>query len=265
VIERYELKNPTDASMDVSDICCGPLFKSNGINAFSYSRLFRDGSRSELWSDGEARDYTFSVARYIVGTYTPKYFASDEQFALLEKKIETYRGSLRERYAAQLNDQKILFGHDNCFAMLIKNGDISEYSLFCGGAGRSEIVNYYLNNLDVLLAFSANFRISAKDLIARADRNRIIPLSTDIVRADGHDNGLPGGTSELTSRERQIAACLVRGMTCKEIGKMLGLSPRTIESHVNNIKRRLDCSKKSALISRLLDKRLGASKGDCFG
>lgn len=44
-----------------------------------------------------------------------------------------------------------------------------------------------------------------------------------------------GPSPKLTSREQQIIACLMEGFSNKEIGQMLGISPRTVKFHVANI------------------------------
>jgi len=55
----------------------------------------------------------------------------------------------------------------------------------------------------------------------------------------------------LTTREHQCAHYLLNGMTAKEIGKQLDLSPRTIESYIENIKFKLCCRNKVQLILAL--------------
>lgn len=56
----------------------------------------------------------------------------------------------------------------------------------------------------------------------------------------------------LTSREQQIAECLLAGKTAKESAQLLGLSIRTIESYVNTLKNKLGCQKRAELILKLL-------------
>lgn len=53
---------------------------------------------------------------------------------------------------------------------------------------------------------------------------------------------------QLSSRELQVAFLICRGRTYKEIGKMLNLSPKTVENYVENIKNKLGCSFKSDII-----------------
>jgi DNA-binding NarL/FixJ family response regulator len=45
--------------------------------------------------------------------------------------------------------------------------------------------------------------------------------------------------AQLTSRERQVLLGIARGHTNREIGTQLGISPRTVESHRENLMRKL--------------------------
>lgn len=48
-------------------------------------------------------------------------------------------------------------------------------------------------------------------------------------------HGSAGPASKFTNREQQIIACLLEGLSNKEIGQMLGISPRTVKFHVANV------------------------------
>lgn len=56
-------------------------------------------------------------------------------------------------------------------------------------------------------------------------------LNEYIVQRDGS----VGPSSKFTTREQQIIACLMEGLSNKEIGQMLEISPRTVKFHVANI------------------------------
>ncbi len=62
----------------------------------------------------------------------------------------------------------------------------------------------------------------------------------------------PGNHSKLTDREMDCLFYLLRGCTGKQIAKQLNLSPRTVETHINNIKLRLGCENKSDIIEYAL-------------
>jgi DNA-binding CsgD family transcriptional regulator len=52
----------------------------------------------------------------------------------------------------------------------------------------------------------------------------------------------------LTPRESETLFFLLRGHTAKEVGKHLGISNRTVETHIESIKNKLDCQTKKEII-----------------
>ena len=52
----------------------------------------------------------------------------------------------------------------------------------------------------------------------------------------------------LSSRERDVLAGLVKGLTNKQIGLLLGISHRTVEIHRARLMRKLDVANLSALL-----------------
>lgn len=58
--------------------------------------------------------------------------------------------------------------------------------------------------------------------------------------------------STLTEREREVAAFLVHGLTSKEIGKELNISPRTVDIHRASLLRKYGVRATPDLIARLL-------------
>ncbi|MDO8301390.1 LuxR C-terminal-related transcriptional regulator [Lacisediminimonas sp.] len=59
-------------------------------------------------------------------------------------------------------------------------------------------------------------------------------------------------TAALPPREREIAALLVEGKTSKQIGRQVGLSPRTVEMHRAKLMRKFCAATSSELVNRLL-------------
>jgi DNA-binding CsgD family transcriptional regulator len=64
------------------------------------------------------------------------------------------------------------------------------------------------------------------------------------------ETGVPTGTV-LSAREREVAACVVDGLTHKEIGAMLFISPKTVEHHVARIRQKLGASTRAELLAGL--------------
>ena len=59
-------------------------------------------------------------------------------------------------------------------------------------------------------------------------------------------------TAELTAREREVAAHLMRGLTSKEIGRALLLSHRTVEIYRARLMRKFKASTTTDLVQRLM-------------
>ena len=58
--------------------------------------------------------------------------------------------------------------------------------------------------------------------------------------------------AELTGREREVAALLMDGLTSKEIGKILGISHRTVEIHRARLIRKYEAHSTPDLVHRLM-------------
>ena len=58
--------------------------------------------------------------------------------------------------------------------------------------------------------------------------------------------------AELTAREREVAALVMKGQTAKEIGKTLGISPRTVEIYRARLMRKYQASSSVDLVQKLM-------------
>jgi RNA polymerase sigma factor (sigma-70 family) len=54
--------------------------------------------------------------------------------------------------------------------------------------------------------------------------------------------------AELSTREREVMALMVRGLNHREIGEQLGISPRTVEVHKARVMAKLNASNLADLI-----------------
>jgi non-specific serine/threonine protein kinase len=53
------------------------------------------------------------------------------------------------------------------------------------------------------------------------------------------------GRPPLSERETTVASLIARGASNREIGRELGISPRTVETHVEHLLRKLGCRARS--------------------
>jgi DNA-binding NarL/FixJ family response regulator len=61
---------------------------------------------------------------------------------------------------------------------------------------------------------------------------------------------------QLTAREREVLRLIARGYTYKEIGRDLFISPKTVESHVSSVLRKLQLSTRHQLTRWATERRL---------
>ena len=57
----------------------------------------------------------------------------------------------------------------------------------------------------------------------------------------------------FSPRETDVSRLLVRGKTARQISETLGLSSRTVETHLLNMKRKLNVDTKSQLLEKIMD------------
>lgn len=64
-------------------------------------------------------------------------------------------------------------------------------------------------------------------------------ISSDVAPDAGHQRSLDGIESLLTQREFELFKVIGQGLSNKQIGQRLGISPRTVETHRKSIARKL--------------------------
>jgi DNA-binding NarL/FixJ family response regulator len=99
---------------------------------------------------------------------------------------------------------------------------------------------------------SAIERVRAGDAVFSP---RLAGFVLDAFRA-GERVAADAELNELTPREREVLQLIARGYLYKEIAARLGLSPKTIESHVSSVLRKLQLSTRHELTRWATEHRL---------
>lgn len=88
------------------------------------------------------------------------------------------------------------------------------------------------------------FNIIPPSVVALLKQQNITPINP---------NNIPQYSHLLTTRESDCVKLLLKGYKFKEIADVMCVSPRTIETHINHIKTKLNCRDKAELIIKLKD------------
>lgn len=90
---------------------------------------------------------------------------------------------------------------------------------------------------------------TAHDMLSRTGARAFAERAARELRAIGEQPRRPGEDplGRLTAQERLIAGKVAAGATSKEVGVMLFLSPRTIDTHLRNVYRKLGISSRRQL------------------
>jgi len=124
--------------------------------------------------------------------------------------------------------------------------------------------SFYMQNLPILLKFIDYFRQQAADLLDDRDKNKIAiyqqkfdtnyilknntKLFLDHINNSFMLKNKNGDLISLTKRETECLKLYVQNKTAKEVSNLLGLSPRTVEFYLQQIKHKLDINYKSELV-----------------
>lgn len=255
---------------------CKPLNKF-GITSFNYVRTYNDGSQINLANIPVWLEYFYDNEFYRIGAF--------------EKHPSQYQSG----YALwpQLSGQKIFFDArtyfniDNGITIIEKQVDSCDFYYFGTTADNFRIINFYLNNIDLLKRFILYFKDHASLIIKKANENRII-LPNHFEQPESFCNNekyelesflkkeflketrvktlrLTGDLEGelLTNKQLSCIINLMEGKTAKEIAKTLGISYRTVEGHITKLKIKFNCHTKNDLISKLLQNGLGIYRSEC--
>jgi LuxR family transcriptional regulator of spore coat protein len=58
--------------------------------------------------------------------------------------------------------------------------------------------------------------------------------------------------SEFTARERQVLELVADGLSAKRIAQEIGIAPRTVERHIENVRNKLRAKNKTHMIAKAM-------------
>lgn len=246
-----------DLSTCVQNIC-DPLLKHTDISTFGMTREYFDGRRIVLSTRGD----------WIENYFQKEYFGRVHQYnAFYHTEFTLWEAHKADE---MVRDARVNFNIDHGITLCKFTENYVEFYHFSAKNEHYEIINWYINNLNMLRRFSNAFsraiqkpmgmlkpfyawdHIQTLRSYYQALQERRSPLRAEIThhnswRAEGEYSHI-----SLTAQETATIVQLLRGNTAKQAAKSLGLSPRTVEFYIQRIKKKFGCQNKSALLNMIL-------------
>lgn len=245
-------------SKEMQDIAF-PLQKYFDINFFGYIKSYKDTPNVVALTTSE------NWANWFVRNITKCHLGN-----INKQKIKI---SLWEN----MPDQTIydLMHHDfnisHGIRFYYEHHDHAEIFSFAINQDNRSIIDWYLNNIDVLEKFILHFTNSSKQLIQLCDKNKLEYsnnfTSREIIYNEKNSatdnkqeflneiyNAKYDGNkiSAIFRKDTQQMRCvklLANGLMIKEIANQLGLSPKTVEHYLSNVRRLVGAKNSKDLVA----------------
>lgn len=249
------------------DKICAPLKKCFDLTLFHYFKRHKnsvlDLSNNVSWTQHFYNQYLNKTAYRANALDVSKQNYQDGYLI--------YSTSL-DKSNAVWNDASINFNIDHGIVLVEPGVDSCEFFCFGTEPKNPHMLNYYLNHLDYLRRFTLYFKDKASTFITKAEKTKIFlpefsepifPLQQNTdkkllrtfmeeTKVNHFKLKINATDITVTRRELDCIIYLFENKSAKQIAKILGLSFRTIENNINNLKIKLNCSTVSELINILL-------------
>lgn len=247
---------------------CEPLFSCLSIQNFGYMRIFDDGRYLLLFTHPK---YTKHYLENIedpgprLGSISKEAFNTGESVFTWPSHLKLEEVN-KDPILSALNDFDICNG----ISIYKRRNDSIEIWRFATTKEHQFAGNYFINNRALLDHFIYYFHSKASHIIDCEDQRKLASYNPEkfisgfkttpsLVNRQEFLNltslskfPIEGKEREkvlLSKREMESLYYLSQGKIIKEVSGILGISPRTTESYIIALKRKLNCNSLSELIS----------------
>lgn len=264
--KRFDLENHFSITSAYKvDKIVSPLTDALGIKHFRYLKLYGNGSRILLSNYPDCTRYVYETDRYqkmwFDGEF-PQYLKKGRYawniVRLNDDSVE------EEKFEQELNNQLGLY-----YGITFVIPSIHYYEIFSFDTEDSLI---YSADRNLFLRFILYFKEQAHKLIERAEHEKIlISLKQNLFDVSSNKNKikiseflektkinryyLSGQYANvyLTSKEVSCVYWLIQGKTAEETAVIENAQPKTIQCHLENIRKKLGCYKQTQLVRIILE------------
>jgi len=271
------------ASGDAIRSACTPLFDNSFIDHFIYYRYYKTGETVYIDTNSDFLyqyhlNNNINLPEFIVN-FIESYSNNGYLGAFYDEGTPLIQGlGSLERVNHYCSLAKGL-GINNIFVLAKQFNSYYELAQFGTGNNDPQLLYQYLPNKEALEKFIAYFRIKMAPLIEKIKRESLIPKiilptyemgsKTEYCMQKLLHNiklsKIPIDDTYLTRQEVKVLInTTVKGMTAKNTALLLGVSFRTIEDHLQNIKLKLSCNYKNELMAKCQEHNIDHSLLDLF-
>ncbi len=250
-------------------VICEPLEMHN-IKYFVFARCFDDGSIYFLTTNSDASYYHFQK-EYSFNPGISSNILTTEFCCLASPKSSN--ASFNQAYY----DYKNLFNIDYPLYFFERCNGYVDMFTFGSAVNDFKIINFYLNNMDILENFKLYFKEKANKLIQKSNKYKLmLPKHmqlnfggiTEVDEATNNINLLKNKikdvnlrlkthcNTQLTPREIQSLGFLLKGRTALETAQNLNISSKTVESYIDAVKTKLSCLSRAELFDKVQELNL---------
>lgn len=241
---------------------CQPLQINFDFNLITYRRFYNDGKMLYLFNHQEWMKFVLEKEFWV----TTKF---QEKIKFINKSASIH-SIWDEKYLEKDKIYKALFEYNiwNGISIYKKFEHFIEAFAFATTKENTSILNFYIENMEMIEHFILYFREQISSIIRKIDPHILIPFeisplisekktisgigsffeSTPLNRVTLNINGFD---CSLSRREMECLIPTIKGKTSKEIARMLSLSPRSVEKYIDNIKMKLHCDSRGQMMEKI--------------
>lgn len=260
IIQRYHIKHHYQIAKTAS-----PLQNHFRITCVDYIKIHNSGKFCYLCSHPECAEYYAAEELF----YTDPYFRHPSTHRAGIFTIESLGSSEFKN-----NNLKISNKFNLHLPLILSEKTEDSIEFFCfAGENPDALQTLYLHHLTLLKLFAVHFKKELSRVLQEMSEESfsLIDLQGDffyegvkhshsIDNQSLHDYLIALGkkrevqqSSSLSPRERDCLKHLIHGKSAKDSAMELQLSPRTVESYLENIKNKLGCNSKRELLFIAVD------------
>ncbi len=255
------VKQITQHKSEVEELC-KPMLDFFGIRYFELYRVYPDNSFIILTTHPEWMQYYF----------TNHYFETTDTDC--HNRLAQFDYILWDQWPEEdepiwkITREANNFNLSNTITLILKFPDSINAFSYGAPIDSKNIYNKYLVNMSVLEKFSYFFLSKACKIIQQANQLKsCLPKINEVKGAEEFSlknkiltnldiEKVPifseNKSHILTRMETKIIRRFIQGSSAKYIANKLHVSNRTIECHIANVKRKLDCNTKDQLCDKLI-------------